>query len=107
MLVVDCHNRVIEDYWQDIATVAWSGYLNNGRGIVRVDTTKTRTDSTLPLMLYQPLSVRLEIDQLKLVNNYEPSKEVIVCVLDDSGQHTCKARFPEQTPPSVYSKSGV
>ena len=105
MLVTDCHCTVIEQNWKDIARNAWSGYLNDGRGVLRVNTTQTDTVNPRPLMFYQPLTLGLTEDERELVETYDPTKEVVVCVVDCSGRHTCKASHLELTPPAVYAQS--
>ena len=105
MIVTDCHCCVIEETWGDIAHIAWAGYLNEGRGLVQIDTTRTSTGSSRPLMFYQPASVNLAVDEDALVRVYDPTKEAVVCVIDDDGRHVCKAAHEVQAPPAIYSRS--
>lgn len=101
MLVTDCHCCVIDETWKDIARVGWAGYLNDGRGLVRID---TRGAHSRP-MLYIPLAAGLTEQESQLAQNYDPTKEVIVCIVDDEGRHACRASHLEWTPPSIYARS--
>jgi hypothetical protein len=105
MLVTDCHCTVIEQNWKDIARIAWAGYLNDGRGVLRIDATRTDTVSPRPLMFYQPLTLGLAEDECLLAEAYDPTKEVVVCVVDCGGRHTCKASHLDSTPPAIYAQS--
>ncbi len=103
MIVTDCHCCVIEESWSDIAVIAWSGYLNVGRGLVRVDTTRTKSTSPDPLMLYQSLDAQLHPDEISLIEDYDPNKEAVVCIVDTGGRHACKASHMDLTPPAAYA----
>lgn len=105
MLVTDCNCTVIEQNWKDIARIAWAGYLNDGRGVLRIDAGRTDTVSPPPLMFYQPLTPDLAEDERLLAEAYDPTKEVVVCVVDGVGRHTCKASHLESTPPAIYAHS--
>ncbi len=103
MLVTDCHCCVIDQTWDDIARVAWAGYLNDGRGLVRVDAPRGNEAVARPLMLYQPLATGLTPEEADLVQAYDPTREVIVVVTDHDGRHACKASHLDWTPPAAYA----
>lgn len=105
MLVTDCQLTLIEQNWKDIARIAWSGYLNDGRGVLRIDAGRTDTVTPRPLMFYQPLTLGLAEDERLLAEAYDPTKEVVVCAVDRDGRHTCKASHLESTPPAIYAQS--
>ena len=105
MLVTDCHCCVIEETWSDIARIAWAGYLNNGRGLVEIDKTQAPVASVHPRMLFRPAVADLPADEAALIQTYNPNKEVVVCIIDASGRHTCRASDSWSTPPSVYARA--
>lgn len=99
MLVTDCHCCVIDETWKDIARMAWAGYLNDGRGLVRIDTRGDRT------MLYLPLAAELTAQESQLAQAYDPTKEAVVVIVDEEGRHACRASHLDWTPPSIYARS--
>lgn len=101
MLVTDCHCCVIDETWKDIARMAWAGYLNDGRGLVRID---TRGANSHP-MLYMPLTADLPAQECQLAQAYDPTKEVVVIIIDEEGRHACRASHLDWTPPSIYARS--
>ena len=100
MLVTDCHCCVIDQTWKDIARVAWAGYLNDGRGLVRIDA----RDADPHMMLYLPLTAGLTAQETQLAQTYDPTKEAVVCIVDADGRHACRASHLEWTPPAVYAR---
>lgn len=101
MLVTDCHCCVIEENWKRIAATAWAGYLNDARGIVRIDV----THPDHPLIYYQPLAAGVAAEEIELVNTYDPNREVVVCIVDAGGRHTCRASHLDLAPPAAYARS--
>lgn len=100
MLVTDCHCCVIDESWKDIARMAWAGYLNDGRGLVRIDMGGAGARS----MLYMPLTTGLTAQESQLAECYDPTREVVVCIVDAGGRHACRASHLEWTPPSIYAR---
>ncbi|NUQ38586.1 MAG: hypothetical protein HUU23_12490 [Caldilineales bacterium] len=107
MLVTDCHCCVIEENWKRIAAAAWAGYLNDGRGIVRIVAAQSNAPQDRPLVYYQPLAAGVEGDEMELARSYDPNREVVVCIVDAAGRHTCRASHLELTPPTVYAHSAA
>jgi hypothetical protein len=100
MLVTDCHCCVIDETWKDIARMAWAGYLNDGRGLVRIDARGADSRS----MLYVPLTVGLNAQESQLAQIYDPTKEAVVVIVDEEGRHACRASHLDWTPPSIYAR---
>lgn len=44
---------------------------------------------------------------MELARSYDPNREVVVCIVDAAGRHTCRASHLELTPPTVYAHSAA
>ena len=123
------HCRLIYQYWNGFATLAYYGHLQEGRGVVVLDLNgltelEVNAENLGPLMHYDVLnafqigslgedSVADKFRQIqKLVETYDPTKEIVVLVYGKDFQETANFivhRLPHGqllSPPEAYKQSG-
>lgn len=105
MFMTETLHQIIDGEWVEIAAMAWAGYLNDGRGVVKIDAiTAAREGSRGHIKMYVPMSAHLPSDEECLVCTYDPLREVVVCALDMEGRHSCRVAHDDLTPPAAFAK---
>jgi len=123
------HHRLIDQYWNGFATMAYLGHLQEGRGVVVLDLNgltelEVHSSNLEPLMHYDVFdgfkldsleegSVKDQFIQIqKMIESYDPDKEIIVLVYASDFDQSAKLsvyRLPHGkhlTPPEAYKQSG-
>lgn len=103
------HMQYIVENWTELAIMAWSGYLQEGRGCVAIEAAEKQREGYLRVYYLSEATLRVRevwgIHHVcEPISEYDPNTEIVVLFrLPNNHQPAYKVNLPEApTPPELY-----
>lgn len=105
-------DEFVNTHWRDIAAFAWERYTVKGRGAVALNMVEAESLSPImpaiemPVAYYTPSDINPSDEGngrlLREIQEYEPEKEIVLCMMDSEHDGWASRVKSNVTPPRAY-----
>lgn len=104
-------NHIQQNWWQ-LAATAYQAHQDHGPGVMVIlaETADFKRDQTAacylrPKYLRKFIDNRSYRDLQRMVKEYDPTHEVVICVLGHDGESIYRAKLPNLTPEQAFEQN--